>query len=128
MATIKTKASAKAAQDKLINVLDSALLAESTAPTLLALLQEAHNIVYGDHKQLYENHKKNLDTIAKYWSTHLSITTGENITLTVGDVCDMMMLLKLERLVSNPNSYDSLLDIAGYAGLYDRVKKSKDSE
>lgn len=129
MATIKTKASAKAVQDKLINILSSAKVTETPKKTEpLTLLQRAHTIIYGDREVSHGAPQKNLDTIAKYWSTHLSSTTGENITLTVDDVCAMMMLLKLARLASNPDNYDSLLDVAGYAGLLDRVKNLKDSE
>ena len=86
------------------------------------LLQQAHEIIYGDREQTYGNPSKNLKQIAAYWSIHLSGTTGENIVLTPEDVCEMMILLKVARLGNTPQHTDSLLDIAGYAALQDRIK------
>lgn len=94
---------------------------ESNAPVKKTLLQQAHEIIHGDREQTYGDPGKNLRTIAAYWSVHLSHTTGENITLTPEDVCGMMILLKQARLGSNPQHRDSLMDIAGYAGLQDLV-------
>ena len=85
------------------------------------LLQQAHEIIHGDREQTYGDPGKNLRTIASYWSIHLTHTTGEKITLTPEDVCGMMILLKQARLGSNPLHRDSLMDIAGYAGLQDLV-------
>lgn len=85
------------------------------------LLQQAHEIIHGDREQTYGDPGKNLRLIAEYWSAHLSATTGEKITLTPIDVCGMMILLKQARLANSPTHRDSLLDIAGYAGLQDRV-------
>lgn len=85
------------------------------------LLQQAHEIIHGDREQTYGNPQKNLDTIAALWSIHLSRTTEENITLTARDVCGMMILLKQARLMNTPDHRDSLMDIAGYAGLQDLV-------
>lgn len=90
-----------------------------------SLLQQAHELIHGDREQVYGDPSKNLKQIASYWSIHLSGTTGENIVLTVEDVCEMMILLKVARLGNSPNHTDSLLDIAGYAGLQDRVANSK---
>lgn len=95
---------------------------EQSAPK--SLLQQAHEVIYGDREQTYGDPAKNLRTIAAYWSVHLSSTTGENIVLTPEDVCEMMILLKVARLANTPNHKDSLLDIAGYAGLQDRVQNS----
>lgn len=86
-----------------------------------SLLQKAHEIIYGDREQTYGSPDKNLNQIARYWSVHLSGTTGENICLTPADVCEMMILLKVARLGNTPDHADSLLDIAGYAALQDRV-------
>lgn len=83
------------------------------------LLQQAHEIIHGDREQTYGDAGKNLRVIAEYWSIHLSATTGEKITLTPQDVCGMMILLKQARLANSPNHRDSLMDIAGYAGLQD---------
>lgn len=85
------------------------------------LLQQAHEIIHGDREQTYGDPGKNLRNIASYWSIHLSATTGVEIVLTPQDVCGMMILLKQARLANTPNHRDSLMDIAGYAGLQDLV-------
>ena len=93
---------------------------EPTVP--LTMLQRAHEIIYGDREQTYGSPDKNLQTIADYWSTHLSNQLNEKIVLTCADVCEMMILLKVARLGNNPTHADSLLDIAGYAALQDRIQ------
>lgn len=85
------------------------------------LLQKAHEKVYGEREQDYGKPILNLTHIADYWSLHLSRTTGEKIVLTPLDVCEMMMLLKIARLANTPEHEDTLLDIAGYAALQERV-------
>lgn len=94
--------------------------AEPAAPK--SLLQQAHEIIYGDREQTYGSPDKNLQTIADYWSVHLSNQLNEKIVLTCADVCEMMILLKVARLGNNPTHADSLLDIAGYAALQDRIQ------
>lgn len=109
MAKIMTAAQERAANEK---------ASQSPAKTLL---QQAHEVIHGDREQTYGDAGKNLRVIAEYWSIHLTATTGEKITLTPADVCGMMILLKQARLANSPNHRDSLLDIAGYAGLQDLV-------
>lgn len=86
-----------------------------------SILQKAHEIIHGDREQTYGDPSKNLNQIAKFWSVHLSGTTGEEIHLTPADVCEMMILLKVARLGNTPNHIDSLVDIAGYAALQERT-------
>jgi hypothetical protein len=90
-----------------------------------SLLQKAHEVIYGDRENTYGNPSKNLQQIAAYWSIHLSGTTGENIVLTPDDVCEMMILLKVARLGNDPTHFDSMLDIAGYAALQERIQSGK---
>jgi hypothetical protein len=90
-------------------------------PVKKTILQEAHEVIYGDREQVYGAPAKNLKVIAQYWSIHLSATTGENIVLTAEDVCEMMILLKVARLANTPSHRDSLCDIAGYAALVERL-------
>lgn len=100
---------------------DPLLTTMGTAEAPKTLLQQAHEIIHGDREQTYGDPGKNLRTIAAYWSIHLSRTTGVEIELTATDVCGMMILLKQARLANTPNHRDSLMDIAGYAGLQDLV-------
>lgn len=92
-----------------------------------SLLQEAHQVIYGDREQTYGDPGKNMRTIANYWNIHLNAAKSINAGLTEVDVAGMMILLKQARLANNPTHRDSLVDIAGYAGLQDRIQSSKGS-
>ena len=83
-------------------------------------LQVAAEIIYGDREKTHGSPDKNLKTIATYWSTHIKQSHNIDMTLTMDDVCAMMIFLKLARIGSNPNHQDSWIDIAGYVGLQDR--------
>lgn len=89
-----------------------------------SLLERAHDAIYGEKEASYGDPAVNIQQIADYWSIHLSRTVGEKIVLTSADVCEMMILLKVARLASSPEHTDSVMDIAGYAGLQDRIVPS----
>lgn len=84
-----------------------------------SILQEAHEIIFGDREQTYGSPDKNLQVIADFWTVHLRARglVSQNEDLTINDVCGMMILLKQARLANNPTHRDSLVDIAGYAAL-----------
>ena len=96
---------------------------DNTTPEPATVLQQAHQIIYGDRERTYGKPEKNLQTIADYWSTHLSSVFNEKLTLTIDDVCSMMILLKTARLANDPHHKDSLVDICGYAALSERCKQ-----
>lgn len=81
------------------------------------ILTEAEKIVYGDREQTYGTPTKNLKQIARLWSAYL------DTEITAHEVCDMMILLKIARLQNNPEHRDSLVDIAGYAALKERIQE-----
>lgn len=81
------------------------------------ILTEAERIVYGDREQTYGTPAKNLNQIARLWSAYLAAE------ITAHKVCDMMILLKLARLQNSPEHRDSLVDIAGYAALKERIQE-----
>lgn len=68
------------------------------------LVDETRAEVYGDS---YENH----DRIARMWSVIL----GQEVT--VSQVYQCMIAVKLARLYNSPDHEDSWVDIAGYAAL-----------
>jgi hypothetical protein len=98
--------------------------AVSNAVTEMSALQEAHQIIFGDREQTYGDPGKNLRTIAAYWNIHIQAAKSIDPRLTVEDVAGMMRLLKQARLATNPHHRDSLVDIAGYVGLEDRINSS----
>lgn len=97
----------------------------ATSKETTSILQEAHQVIYGDREQTYGDPGKNLRTIACYWNIHLNAAKSVNAGLTENDVAGMMILLKQARLANSPTHRDSLVDIAGYAGLQDRIQSSK---
>lgn len=101
---------------------------KEAAEPKLTVLQEAHQVIWGDREKTYGDPGKNLRTIASYWTTHLKATKFMPGSLTEDDICGMMILLKQARLANNPNHRDSLVDIAGYVGLQDRIQGSKQQE
>lgn len=96
---------------------------------LMSILDKAKEIIYGDREKTYGHPSKNLSLIAEYWSGHLSnAKKRKSISLTVDDVCVMMVLLKLARLANDPTHIDSKVDTAGYIALMDRCQNSEDSK
>lgn len=92
------------------------------------ILEEAHEIIYGEREQTYGNPGKNLQAIADYWNTYLYSKGVANFDLTYDDVCNMMVLLKVARLGNTPLHRDSMVDACGYLALADRVKESKNAK
>lgn len=88
----------------------------------MSILDKAKEIIYGDREKTYGSPDKNLALIAAYWTAHINSKYGVNITLTTDDVCGMMILLKQARLANDPSHRDSLIDMAGYAALQERVQ------
>ena len=84
------------------------------------ILQNAHDAIYGDKQADYGAPELNLQNIADYWSVHLSASLGIKISLDVYDVTTMMILVKSARLINSPKHSDTIMDIAGYAGLAER--------
>ena len=93
------------------------------------ILVEANKIIYGDREKTYGHPSVNLERIAKYWDLYLNNRTvdyGEPPKpLTIQDVCQMMVLLKLARLQNNPDHEDSLIDSVGYLALIERCKNEQ---
>lgn len=80
-----------------------------------SVLREAEAIIYGDREQTYGDPSKNLKRIAALWDTYL------DREITADDVANMMILLKIARLMNSPGHRDSLIDICGYTALVERI-------
>ena len=83
------------------------------------ILDEANSIIYGDREKTYGNPAKNLNNIANFWSVYL------DLEISAQDVAQMMVLLKLARLINTPNHRDSLVDAVGYLALVERINVSE---
>lgn len=75
------------------------------------LLQRAQEKVTGKADN-YDTPERSFSRIAYLWAWWLDVNVSER------DVAAMMLLLKVSRLYSDPEHYDSLLDLAGYAACW----------
>jgi len=80
------------------------------------VLEEANQLIYGDRNKAYGHPRDNMGRIAELWSNYL----GYKVNPT--DVTMMMILVKVARFRHAP-SRDNLVDIAGYAGVCDRLSE-----
>lgn len=86
------------------------------------VLQEAHALIYGDREADYGHPAKNLGDIAKFWQVYLESKYGVVLPLDAEDVCQAMVLLKMARGFNGPKKRDTVVDMAGYVGLMERVQ------
>jgi hypothetical protein len=93
-----------------------------------SILAEAERVIYGDREKTYGSPGKNLTNIAQLWEMYLrgrGLLDESSSGVFHYDVANMMILLKIARLANNPGHRDSLVDIAGYAALVDRIEQEK---
>lgn len=80
------------------------------------IVEQAAKIVEGARQQNYGSPEDNFKRIAALWETYLFYRpTKELWVITPSDVCIMMMLVKLARLMNTPDHWDSIEDVIGYA-------------
>ena len=84
-------------------------------PEKVGMLQQAHNLIYGDRQQEYGPAKENLQNIADLWSVVLGIP------VTADQVALCMIQVKVARLTRSPDHTDSWVDIAGYVGVKQKM-------
>jgi hypothetical protein len=75
------------------------------------LLRQALEITTGERADAYGHPSVNLERTARLMDAYLD---GMDRKLTIGDVAALMACVKLARLHTTPDHYDSLMDIAGY--------------
>jgi hypothetical protein len=93
--------------------------------TTKSILQEAHEVIYGDREAVYGDPGKNLRAIADFWEMYLYHKYGADFPIDYNDVCAMMRLVKEARMMNSPEHRDSAVDICGYAALQERVQSVK---
>ncbi|KMS86161.1 hypothetical protein ACZ91_38355 [Streptomyces regensis] len=79
------------------------------------LLHEAAEVITGDRNKSYGEPTANFDNTARVWTAQLGHKLKDGAEFTASDVAQLMIGLKLARLVADPKR-DTWLDIAGYAG------------
>lgn len=86
-------------------------------------LDEAKKIVCGDRDKSYGGPENSFQVIADLWSTYLGFKG-----LTPRDVGIMMALMKIARIsTSGGKSWDSYIDLAGYAACAMECESSKNT-
>ena len=75
------------------------------------ILDKAEKMINGPRAKDYGDAHENHQRIAMLWSVLL------NKEVTVAQVCQCMIAVKLSRLIETPEHEDSWLDICGYSAL-----------
>jgi len=79
------------------------------------VLEEAQRLIYGDRARAYGKARPSFNAIATGWST---IVGGK---VTAEQVVLMMIWLKMVREFNGAGQRDNIVDIAGYAGCYQKL-------
>ena len=80
------------------------------------IIEQASKIVEGARQLNYGAPEDTFSRIAVLWETYLLNRKEKDLwVITPNDVCMMMILMKLARLMNMPNHWDSIKDVIGYA-------------
>jgi hypothetical protein len=103
---------------------------DNKVPKEMPMLHKAHSLIHGQRQKDYGDKLPNFSQIADFWTAHLKFKLAPGVALSPEDVALMMINVKQARLAKSPIHYDSILDIAGYAGCYDAIQneRAKDQE
>ncbi|AIK67773.1 hypothetical protein PBI_EQUEMIOH13_58 [Mycobacterium phage Equemioh13] len=83
----------------------------------MSILTKAEEIINGQRAQDYGDALENHQRIANLWNAYLQKPTVDH-----NDVAVMMILLKIARFMENGYHQDTVVDIAGYAGVLEKMQ------
>lgn len=84
-----------------------------------SILVEAEHLINGPRQSVYAHPFDNFTQTAALWSPILGVeVTPEQVAL-------CMIQVKISRLCNTPDHRDSIVDIAGYAGTYEKVQERR---
>lgn len=89
------------------------------------MLHQAEELINGERQKDYGDKLPNFSQIADFWNAHLKFKLMPGHSVSAEDVALMMVNVKQARLVKSPDHFDSILDIAGYAGCYDKIREER---
>lgn len=98
------------------------LTADQAAPTRSEpddLFSRARTAIHGQRQSDYGDKLENFSQIAAIWNGILARKL--NVPINPVDVGLLMIGMKAARLSLSPTHYDSLLDVAGYAGCIEKL-------
>ena len=87
----------------------------------MSVLSDADETINGPRESTYGSPRLAFTRIAHLWDGYLR-ARGIGTGLTPEDAVQMMALLKMARLMQDTDHWDSVVDEAGYVGLYARVR------
>ena len=93
--------------------------------TPMPMLYRAEELINGERQNEYGDKLPNFSQIAALWTAHLMFKLAPDQTISAEDVALMMINVKQARLSKSPNHADSIIDIAGYAGCYDKIQEER---
>jgi hypothetical protein len=99
---------------------------DAAAPTP-GFLEQADILINGARQNEYGDKLQNFSQIAMLWQGTLAPLLAPDAQITPELVALCMIQVKVARLSKSPDHYDSQLDIAGYAGCYNKLQKERDS-
>ncbi|AOQ28174.1 hypothetical protein SEA_DUDELITTLE_56 [Mycobacterium phage DudeLittle] len=83
----------------------------------MSILTKAEEIINGQRALDYGDALENHQRIANLWNTYLQKNVVDH-----NDVAMMMILLKIARFMENGYHHDTVVDIAGYAGVLEKMQ------
>ncbi|AHJ86421.1 hypothetical protein 40AC_58 [Mycobacterium phage 40AC] len=87
----------------------------------MSILTKAEEIINGQRAQDYGDALENHQRIANLWNAYL-----QKPAVDPHDVAVMMILLKIARFMENGYHEDTVVDIAGYAGVLEKMQLPKE--
>lgn len=88
----------------------------------MSVMTEAEGLVNGARAAAYGHPMENFQRICWLWNAYLrGRSVGSSGEITTEDHAIMMILVKVARLQETPDHRDSLVDICGYAGTYEKL-------
>lgn len=94
------------------------------------VMQEAQELVFGARAAAYGHPKENFERICALWNAYLAGKPSEwydnGCQIDAKDHAIMMILVKIARLQQTPDHRDSLVDICGYVGTYEKLLRREE--
>ena len=87
----------------------------------MSVLSDADETINGPRESTYGSPGIFCSRVATLWTGYF-MAKGHDITITPSDIPLLMTQFKMARLMTDPGHRDSVEDMAGYAGIYARVR------
>lgn len=95
---------------------------DQAVKTPTTINQIAEELINGQRQQDYGDKLSNFTQIAMLFSGVLAHKLNPGTTITADDVALLMIQVKVARLAKTPTHFDSIVDIAGYAGCLSKLQ------